>query len=276
MLIGAYGLAETNTNIISIANFWKIYSESLQNFMASVIQAAGNHLMQAGKNGELGTLDALHSSYILRFSAEILSSLSEGLYNHSSHTYANKLCKNQAIIDCLQGILLISTTGSNSLFSTSGKEDIDKNLNLAKEKVIGTYHKYSKYLLDKTKETVLDEIPMFAQIFKNSKILIESLYKLCTENDVTIEKLEEHEELKDLIVSTMRHLSYLASNVKFFEIFSQVSKNFIINVIMPFLTITQDERDCMVDNPMEFTNAQIDLCYRQVNFSKRNQINPKR
>lgn len=158
------------------SQFWGVFHERI----VTIVQAIGPYMMSSTKEGNVNTKDSLLNSYIIKYLSTCIFNFVNNLYTMKGFSIMGKLCQNQDISKIMTAIMVLTCNPeSNHIFSITGIDQLDDNLNIAKQNIASVFHKFAKFLLELRAYKDFHELPMFKELMTNSEIIIESLYKFC-------------------------------------------------------------------------------------------------
>jgi hypothetical protein len=157
-----------------------------------------------------------------------------------------------------------------TIFGITKHEPLDEAFNLAKENLITIFRLCSKYIQsskeNKGNYAQLQCSHVNKAIQNATQLLVESIYNLYKSTDITLDRIEEIENLNSVLITSFKYLAKASENPDCFEIFNTISRKFLVDVMLINLILTPKERDLFTENEKEFCDYFHDLCYEQVVF----------
>ena len=147
----------------------------------------------------------------------------------------------------------------NIIFEITEFTSLNEKINRIKYKALFVMELLIKdFLKDKQKKNV------FQVIYKSFiKVILESLYIFYQQKDINLDEIKEKKYLKQLLEKSIKINTTVLSNFNFFEIFSEIKKNIITDIIFINSFALQNEKDDFKSSAQEFINYTVSLIMPQ-------------
>ena len=93
-----------------------------------------------------------------------------------------------------------------------------------------------------------------------SKQIVEGAYKLSLAN-TTPQSVDGNEDVSLCLLSCFSFMAKTSQLKEYYELYQHVSKNLVVDVILPRLVLSEAEENHFIENEVEFVNYSFDLCF---------------
>lgn len=263
LLIGLEALASTHNSITSIACFYRDHTINFIEFCNNIVNQISPTVLGARVSNLIESPIIVEQAVIIKYLARVVYVYTESVFVHKSLTYITKIANDTEFITLFQKLLLVSAEGVESVFSVTGNEALDTELNEAASLIIKIYKKYLKLYTTNNTSNYQSTL-VFQQIGLNSKILLSQIFNLAVLPDFCLELTEANTTLGDIVMNSLDLLNAVTLETSLLEAFSDVYTPLIVHVLLPLLKTTDNEKDDIYQDPQEFFAYSHDICYRQV------------
>ena len=207
---------------------------------------------------------------MLQYYTLTIKEMLDSIFSYKCHSMAVHFLhkENPQLFDTLCKMFDLTISSKfNTIFGVTEHERLNDAFNLLKDNLINTIKNISKYikLSKETKSNFNLQCSHITSAIKTITLkLVESIYNLYKNTGITLAKIEEIDNLNEVLISSFKYLSKASENPDCFEIFNQVSRKFLVDVLLVNLIIIPREKDLFVENEKEFCEYFHDLCYEQV------------
>lgn len=156
-------------------------------------------------------------------------------------------------------------TASTTLISDCGEVKIDHLLNEAKSKVLSTLKILWTYLFRKKPKSIYSTSNAYFQAAMTAApLIVSTLTSLGTlAGERTVETMTNNGYINTLVRVGIDVMCLLSREDDFRPFFLMNSFRLFLQVVMPYLRLSEKEREDMQDNPKEFVSYGIDICSKQ-------------
>lgn len=251
-------MTRTLMNILSASAFFKEHDENLSSYSFRIVQGA--FLMIEKSEGS----QKEQFSLIIKYCVEALCKLVERLIeSKASQPLVAMFSQEKGILELLTGVLLFPMMNEPRLiFEVDPTSPVQIIFNEAKGATLETFKKLLNNLFIKyPPRTKLSTLKFHGRLVTLVAEINESMYQFRRISKAHVSAL--HQSVEKVITPSLNIIAKTIEIHDFYNIYAGIFKNLIIEVLLPELLITPQEKESFIDNEVEFVNLAFDTCFDQ-------------
>ncbi len=196
--------------------------------------------------------------------------MSSGLFYKARHVgaiVAGHYVYSQGVVNILvpviQVVVPVGAQATDTTVSCTGNAELDRKLNLLKKKALGVANLILGYVYSTALATRANTTPFFAFCGAVGPLALMTLLSICVANHDKLEENVSEDALGGIIVEYLRILCNMLEDNSFYHFFSENKPKLIVDVILPLLKSTEEEKDSLINDPQNFVNLALDTCDKQ-------------
>lgn len=240
----------------------------VQNHSSSLISLGWN-LMNDVRERSLTIEDKILASIAIRHFTKVLKEYFRQLVDVEAWDAFQKICRAEpgSLFDLMSRILLEpASENGNSIFYPVGIEDIESNMNKSKATLINLFLHFvnAKYILK-----VFKADPRKPEESKEAFVTV--TMKIIESAHLLAKSMPKEDSCQACLVSAINYMAKCSSVNEFYPIFEKTYRVLLVDLILPHLVLTDQERENFERNEVEYFSYSVDL----VNPAAKNSETPK-
>jgi hypothetical protein len=275
-------IAKTMLNIITISDFFKLWSDEFRIYGSLVLQNTENdiQLLISQNFPTPETIKSLESASktIYHFVNSITNLLQKAVEFNCTSAIVSLISTKDGIITILSKLLMvpIQFEGQESIFFIDPNTQARILLNESKASILTSFgHVIQFVLLKNPPKKNPREMDFFISLKQNSPFIISSIYNAfktfgAQQKSIKTNSMDEFslvnrmlESLEECLISGLLFISKTATIPDFYEMYMPIYHEFFKEVLLQNLLLSEEEAENFAENEVEFVEYSKDVCFKQ-------------
>jgi hypothetical protein len=168
MFMAIYQIIDSFRDITMIHNFCTSFYSIYLKLVMEVTQSIGSFLMDSTKNNQVSSKDTLLGSHVLKYLSKTVNIFLEVQFKLKSFANLAKLANDEHLLQLISALYIITcNVESGQIFSITGEEDVDNNLNSMKKNVIQCFAVFIRNMASNIPIKDWEKYKVFEVLFQN-------------------------------------------------------------------------------------------------------------